>query len=112
MVCDALTSAGGLTEPPVVPRFLASLESVGARPVRLSAYETSLGSTPEECQAEALMLDQGHVAAIAFSSTAEVGCLATMTHMSKQCVCLNTPCTVQAVRVSEHTLYCPSSACV
>lgn len=59
-------------EPPVVPRFLAALQQAGATPVRVDSYVTTPGATAEQCAAEAQQLQQGHVHAVAFSSTAEV----------------------------------------
>lgn len=65
--------AGGLVEPPVVPRFLEALTAAGADAVRVPAYLTALGLPgPESCQPEAQLLQQGSIDAIAFSSTAEV----------------------------------------
>lgn len=72
--CPTLCPAGGLVEPPVVPRFIEALQAAGATAVRVPAYLTTLGLPgPECCTAEAQLLQQGHVDAIAFSSTAEVG---------------------------------------
>lgn len=60
-------------EPPVVPRFIQALEAAGAAATRVPAYLTTLGLPgPECCTAEAQLLQQGHIHAIAFSSTAEV----------------------------------------
>ncbi|KAF8063700.1 hemD [Scenedesmus sp. PABB004] len=63
---------GGLVEPPVVPRFLAALADAGAHATRVPAYVTCPALPgPAACAAEAALLREGHVAAIAFSSTAE-----------------------------------------
>jgi uroporphyrinogen-III synthase len=60
-------------EPPVVPRFLEALEAAGAAAVRVPAYLTTIGLPgPQCCVAEASLLQQGAIDAIAFSSTAEV----------------------------------------
>lgn len=60
-------------EPPVVPRFIQALEAAGAAATRVPAYLTTLGLPgPECCAAEVQLLEQGHIHAIAFSSTAEV----------------------------------------
>jgi uroporphyrinogen-III synthase len=67
-------NAGGLVEPPVVPRFIGALTAAGAAAVRVPAYLTTPGlDGPERCTAEAGLLHAGHIHAIAFSSTAEVG---------------------------------------
>jgi uroporphyrinogen-III synthase len=51
-----------------------ALAAAGAAAVRVPAYLTSLGlPSPECCAKEAVLLQQGHFDAIAFSSTAEVG---------------------------------------
>lgn len=61
-------------EPPVVPRFIEALTAAGAAAVRVPAYLTTPGlAGPECCTAEAGLLQAGHIHAIAFSSTAEVG---------------------------------------
>lgn len=60
-----------LTEPAVVPRFLASLQECGADAVRVDAYETGMGCQPASCSAERELLMEGEIHAIAFSSTAE-----------------------------------------
>jgi uroporphyrinogen-III synthase len=61
-------------EPPVVPKFLAGLEAAGATPQRVEAYLTAPGLPgPAWCGAEAALLAEGLVDAIAFSSQAEVG---------------------------------------
>lgn len=66
--------AGGLVEPPIVPRFMDALAAAGGDAVRVPAYLTSLGLPgPECCAKEAALLQQGYFDAIAFSSTAEVG---------------------------------------
>ncbi|GBF89716.1 uroporphyrinogen-III synthase [Raphidocelis subcapitata] len=66
---------GGLVEPPVVPRFIAGLERIGAVPTRVPAYLTTPGlpgpSGLEACAHERAALEGGHIAAIIFSSTAE-----------------------------------------
>ncbi|KAG2453919.1 hypothetical protein HYH02_002122 [Chlamydomonas schloesseri] len=72
VLCPVPLVTGGLVEPPVVPRFLKALQDAGAAPVRLDAYLTRLGCTPEECGAERAALQSGHVHAVVFSSTAEV----------------------------------------
>lgn len=65
--------AGGLVEPPVVPRFLEALQAAGAAAVRVPAYLTALGLPgPECCGPEAQLLHNGLIDAVAFSSTAEV----------------------------------------
>jgi uroporphyrinogen-III synthase len=52
---------------------MEALAAAGAAAVRVPAYLTKLGLPgPECCAAEAQLLQQGHVDAIAFSSTAEV----------------------------------------
>jgi len=60
-----------------VPRFMAGLQRIGAAPTRVPAYLTTPGlpgkSGLEACAAERRMLEEGEVAAIIFSSTAEVG---------------------------------------
>jgi hypothetical protein len=45
---------------------------VGAVPVRAPAYTTSIGLPPMDCLMERDMLERGAIAAIAFSSQAEV----------------------------------------
>jgi hypothetical protein len=53
-------------------RFLAALEDAGAEAVRVNAYATRLGSAASDCAVECALLENGHIDAIAFSSTAEV----------------------------------------
>jgi hypothetical protein len=73
MLVSLFCLAGGLTEPSVVPRFIEALEAAGAAAVRVPAYLTTLGLPGLECcAAEAQLLQQGRIDAIAFSSTAEV----------------------------------------
>lgn len=76
LYCTALhcvLHTGGLVEPPVVPRFIAALEAAGAAATRVPAYLTTLGLPgPQYCSVEAQLLQQGHIDAVAFSSTAEV----------------------------------------
>jgi hypothetical protein len=59
-----------------VPRFIAGLEAIGAAPRRVPAYRTAPGlpgpDGPAACAAERALLQAGDVAAIVFSSTAEV----------------------------------------
>ncbi|GFR48780.1 hypothetical protein Agub_g10728 [Astrephomene gubernaculifera] len=71
VLCPVPLVAGGLVEPPVVPRFLQALQDAGATPLRLSAYLTSPACSPQQCITELGALRAGQVAAIAFSSTAE-----------------------------------------
>jgi hypothetical protein len=61
-------------EPAVVPRFIDAMTAAGAAAVRVPAYLTTPGlAGPGCCTAEAGLLQAGHIDAIAFSSTAEVG---------------------------------------
>jgi uroporphyrinogen-III synthase len=63
---------GPLTEPAVVPNFLSGLRNIGLEPVRVPAYETRIGpDVTTQGSPEVDMLIHGHVAAIAFTSTAE-----------------------------------------
>eukprot|EP00884_Botryococcus_braunii_P012457 jgi/Botrbrau1/21211/Bobra.39_2s0012.1 len=71
VLCPVPLVTGGLHEPPIVPRFLEALQAAGAQAVRVSAYETTTGATPQEAQEERGMLQAGHFDAVAFSSTAE-----------------------------------------
>ncbi|KAF6261973.1 Uroporphyrinogen-III synthase HemD-domain-containing protein [Scenedesmus sp. NREL 46B-D3] len=72
ILCPVPHVAGGLVEPPVVPRFMDALTAAGAAAVRVPAYLTSVGlPSPECCAQEAALLQAGHFDAIAFSSTAE-----------------------------------------
>lgn len=71
ILCPVPSVRGGLVEPPVVPRFLAAWETCGARPRRVDAYITQIGSTPAQCVAEKELLASGGISAIVFSSTAE-----------------------------------------
>ena len=48
-------------------------QDAGAVPVRLDAYLTRLGCRPDGCGLERAALQGGHVHAVVFSSTAEVG---------------------------------------
>lgn len=48
------------------------LQDVGMKTYRLNAYQTTLGSSPQACSAECQLLLDGHIHAVAFSSTAEV----------------------------------------
>ena len=50
----------------------ALIQEIGLEPVRLDVYQTTLGSTPQACSVERQLLLDGHIQAIAFSSTAEV----------------------------------------
>ena len=56
----------------MVPRFLQALADAGATAHRVPAYMTMLGAPPGSCDAEKLLLQAGHIHAIAMSSTAEV----------------------------------------
>ncbi|KXZ55554.1 hypothetical protein GPECTOR_2g1103 [Gonium pectorale] len=78
VLCPVPLVTGGLVEPPVVPRFLQALHDAGSEAVRLPAYLTTLGCRPEDCEAERWALLEGHVHAIAFSSTAEAQGLVTL----------------------------------
>ncbi|CAG9466575.1 unnamed protein product [Pedinophyceae sp. YPF-701] len=69
------TVAGGLREPPVVPRFMAALEAAGVHAHRVPAYETVLADAGD-CAVELRMLEEGDVAAVVFTSTAEAQGLA------------------------------------
>lgn len=60
-----------LTEPDVVPNFLRGLQDIGLAPVRVPAYETRIGPDVTTGSPEVDMLVHGHIAAIAFTSTAE-----------------------------------------
>lgn len=66
-----------LEEPPVVPRFMAGLERIGADAERVPAYLTAAGlpgaAGLEACAAEREMLlgSPGAIDAVVFSSTAE-----------------------------------------
>ncbi|GLI68077.1 hypothetical protein VaNZ11_012408, partial [Volvox africanus] len=71
VLCPVPLVTGGLVEPPVVPRFLQALQDAGAESLRLPAYLTTLGCSPEEVSLERRALQEGLVAAVAFSSTAE-----------------------------------------
>ncbi|WIA22644.1 hypothetical protein OEZ86_009619 [Tetradesmus obliquus] len=72
ILCPVPHVAGGLVEPPIVPRFMDALAAAGADALRVPAYLTSLGLPgPECCAKEAALLQQGYFDAIAFSSTAE-----------------------------------------
>jgi len=50
-----------LTEPPVVPRFLAALEAAGAVPTRLDAYVTTYGCDAGEGSVECELLVRPHL---------------------------------------------------
>lgn len=60
-----------LTEPDVVPNFLQNLQNIGIVPLRVPAYETSIGLSLHEVEPEIEMLINGSIHAIAFTSTAE-----------------------------------------
>lgn len=138
VLCPVPHVTGGLTEPQVVPRFLASLQvgtpsshpplnvklesvshrasilscrspfswvhqhprasisvsascwagqacmwlpgkAAGAEAVRVDAYETRPGCLQADCIPEMQMLAEGSIHALAFTSTAEVGCLSQRT---------------------------------
>ncbi|XP_050225693.1 uncharacterized protein LOC126675136 [Mercurialis annua] len=64
-----LPQFAGLNEPEVVPEFLRELEYAGWVPIRVNAYETRwLGPT---C-AEGIVVEEGNLRAVVFSSCAEV----------------------------------------
>jgi uroporphyrinogen-III synthase len=89
VLCPVPRVLHGLVEPPVVPRFLSALEEIGVEPVRVDAYATvpGLWAPPAEgaedgrearrraaglaAAAERVALENGDVAAVVFSSTAE-----------------------------------------
>lgn len=71
VLCPTPKVTGGLTEPAVVPRFLAMLEEAGAAPVRVDAYVTQQGMSPADVEAEAALMRGGCVDAVVFTSTAE-----------------------------------------
>ena len=50
-------------------------KAAGAEAVRVDAYETRPGSLQADCIPEQRMLAEGSIDALAFTSTAEVGCL-------------------------------------
>lgn len=86
----AAVAAGGLVEPPVVPRFIEALAAAGASAVRVPAYLTTLGLPGSQCCiAEFKLLKDGHIDAIAFSSTAEVSVCRTqvLTWCDPICLC-------------------------
>jgi uroporphyrinogen-III synthase len=63
----------GLTEPPVVPDFLDSLDSLGLQSVdRLDAYVTKWTGLTLENEHAIRLLQTGKISVIAISSTAEV----------------------------------------
>ena len=64
-------AAGGLYEPPVVPRFLAALKAAGAAATRVDAYITRQGVSADDISPEAALMRAGCVSAIVFTSTAE-----------------------------------------
>ena len=77
ILCPVPLVVRPLTEPEVVPNFLAALKSGGAHAVvSVSAYETRLGCTSESCKEEKAMLEQGGIDVIMFTSTAEAQGLA------------------------------------
>uniref|UniRef100_A0A7S0WU85 Tetrapyrrole biosynthesis uroporphyrinogen III synthase domain-containing protein n=1 Tax=Chlamydomonas leiostraca TaxID=1034604 RepID=A0A7S0WU85_9CHLO len=76
VLCPVPEVAGGLDEPPVVPRFLAALSAAGAHALRVPAYATTPGCTASQAVAERGLLERGELDAIAFSSTAEAQGLA------------------------------------
>lgn len=65
-----------LSEPPIVPRFLAALAAAGAVPTRLDAYVTTFGCGAGEGRVECGLLANGSIDAVVFSSTAESEALA------------------------------------
>ena len=50
-------------------------KAAGAEAVRVDAYETRPGSLQADCMQERRMLAEGSIHALAFTSTAEVGCI-------------------------------------
>lgn len=84
VLCVIMLS-GGLHEPPVVPRFIAGLQQLGATAHRVPAYQTTLGlSGPEAARTEWQLLQSGYYDAIAFSSTAEVSAVCLHVFAGKQ----------------------------
>mmetsp|Transcript_36733 Transcript_36733/g.93900 ORF Transcript_36733/g.93900 Transcript_36733/m.93900 type:complete len:342 (-) Transcript_36733:44-1069(-) len=76
VLCPVPSVEGYLTEPRVVPAFLAALEEAGADAVRANAYLSRHGLGAQDAAAEREMLERGRIDAIAFSSTAEAQGLA------------------------------------
>lgn len=71
ILCPVPVVGGGLTEPPIVPRFLEALREGGLVAERVGAYSTLPGTPPGAASMEAAALIAGDIDAIAFSSTAE-----------------------------------------
>jgi hypothetical protein len=89
-VCYCVIPAGGLVEPPIVPRFMDALAAAGADAVRVPAYLTSVGlPSPECCAKEAALLQEGYFDAIAFSSTAEVSSTGAREALHMHAMCLS-----------------------
>jgi hypothetical protein len=63
--------AGGLTEPSVVPRFIAALQKGGAVAKRVAAYVTRQGVSADDIMPEAALMRGGCIDAICFTSSAE-----------------------------------------
>ena len=63
--------AGGLTEPSVVPRFVAALQEGGATVTRVAAYVTKQGVSSDDIMPEAALMRGGCIDAICFTSSAE-----------------------------------------
>lgn len=76
VLCPVPLVRGGLTEPPIIPKFLSALQAAGAVPCAVPAYLTTLSTLPHNCEAERRLLSEGHISAIAFTSTAEAQGLA------------------------------------
>ena len=71
ILCPVPVVGGGLTEPPIVPRFLEALREGGLVAERVGAYSTLPGTPPGSASMEAAALAAGSIDAIVFSSTAE-----------------------------------------
>jgi len=76
VLCPVPEVVSPLTEPPVVPRFVAGLESTGASVIRVAAYETAPGTPAGKAEPECQWLASGTVDAVIFTSTAEAQGLA------------------------------------
>lgn len=70
-LCPVPRVTGGLTEPPVVPKFLAGLEAAGAKAVRVDAYVTRAGAAPGDFAVETSLLKGGEMDVVVLSSTVE-----------------------------------------
>ena len=98
VLCPEPHVTGRLTEPPVIPRFLAALHAAGASTERVGVYAVQQGASPADVGPETDMLRRGLVHAVVFSSQAEAQVRRWGTECESDCVRCLAARVIRAVR--------------